>query len=109
MLLFVRAKDLGEESMWTLPVENTAYVIMVVLYADDSVAHTTLSSDDKWRIDVHLDEVDPRYVEALIQLEDERYRFHPGVDPIAVGDIRDASTELDAALWLRSEILGYTK
>lgn len=57
---------------------------LVVLYADGSVAHTTLSTDDKWRIEVELDEVDPRYVSALIQLEDERFWHHPGVDPVAV-------------------------
>ncbi len=30
-------------------------------------------------------------------------------ESFAVGDIRDASTELDAALWLKSEVLGYSK
>ncbi len=44
-----------------------------------------LSDDDKFRMPVSLDRVDPAYVEALIALEDERFFSHPGVDPIAIG------------------------
>jgi penicillin-binding protein 1C len=56
----------------------------VVLYRDDTTAHVFLSDDDKWRIPVALERVDPDYVTALVALEDSRFYAHPGVDPIAI-------------------------
>ncbi|MGM0555302.1 MAG: penicillin-binding protein 1C [Myxococcota bacterium] len=57
----------------------------VVTWRDGRAAHVFLSADDKRRIPVALERVDPAYVEALIALEDERFWDHPGVDPVAVG------------------------
>jgi penicillin-binding protein 1C len=57
----------------------------VVTWNDGKTAHVLLSEDDKQRMPVSLDRVDPAYVEALIALEDERFWQHPGVDPIAIG------------------------
>ncbi|MCK6544544.1 penicillin-binding protein 1C [Myxococcota bacterium] len=56
----------------------------VVELSDGSWAHVFLSPDEKWRIQVDLDEVDPAYVDALIRLEDKRFWAHLGVDPIAI-------------------------
>ncbi len=56
----------------------------VVTWQDGKVAHVLLSADDKQRIPVDLDRVDPHYVRALVALEDERFWHHPGVDPIAI-------------------------
>lgn len=67
-----------------LPQRLGARDSVVVLYADRSVAHVFLSDDERWRIEAPLDEVDPRYVEALVALEDQRFWWHPGVDPVAV-------------------------
>ena len=57
----------------------------VVEYRDGSAAHIFLSPDDRWRIRTDLDQIDPDYLEALVALEDERFWYHPGVDPLAVG------------------------
>lgn len=57
----------------------------MITWRDGSPAHLFLSDDDKWRVGVSLDEVDPQYIEALVALEDERFWVHPGVDPIAIG------------------------
>ena len=57
---------------------------VVVEYRDGDAAHIFLSPDDKWRIDTELEEVDPDYVRSLVSLEDERFWYHPGVDPVAV-------------------------
>ena len=43
-----------------------------------------LAPDERWRLPVSLDDVDPRFVEALVALEDQRFWSHDGVDPIAV-------------------------
>jgi penicillin-binding protein 1C len=57
----------------------------VVEYADGTPMCVYLSPDDKWRIHVALDEVDPDYIEALLKFEDGRFYVHPGVDPVAIG------------------------
>ena len=37
-----------------------------------------------WRLEARLDEIDPEFQRRLIAIEDERFWFHPGVDPIAL-------------------------
>jgi penicillin-binding protein 1C len=43
-------------------------------------------ADDKgvWRYEVGLDEVSPRYIEALLTYEDRWFWSHPGVNPLAI-------------------------
>lgn len=55
-----------------------------VYYEDGRVAHTFLSPDDRWRISINLDDIDPNYINALIAIEDKRFWWHIGFDPIAV-------------------------
>ncbi|HET7501034.1 MAG TPA: penicillin-binding protein 1C [Kofleriaceae bacterium] len=55
-----------------------------VEYRDGRPAHVFLSRDDKWRLPVALDDVDPRFIAALVALEDRRFFHHDGVDPIAI-------------------------
>lgn len=43
-----------------------------------------LSPDDKWRFPVRLSEVSPVFVEAVILKEDKRFRWHFGIDPLAI-------------------------
>ncbi|MCX5746334.1 MAG: penicillin-binding protein 1C [Proteobacteria bacterium] len=56
----------------------------VITYRDGTPAHVFLASDDKWRLPVTLDGVDPRFVDALVALEDKRFWSHDGVDTIAI-------------------------
>lgn len=72
---------------WTVPLPERLSTpgSTMVRYADGGTAHVFLSPDDRWRIPVHLDEVDPDYVAAVIEIEDARFHSHPGVDPVAVG------------------------
>ncbi len=58
---------------------------VVVTWADGRPAHVFLSPDEKWRFEARLESVDPRYVEALIAFEDQRFWSHPGVDVFAIG------------------------
>lgn len=37
-----------------------------------------------WRLEARLDEIDPEFQRRVIAIEDERFWFHPGVDPIAL-------------------------
>ncbi|MDP1705832.1 MAG: penicillin-binding protein 1C, partial [Sulfurimicrobium sp.] len=40
--------------------------------------------DHVWRHPVALADVSPRYIEALIRYEDRAFRWHPGVNPVAL-------------------------
>lgn len=51
-----------------------------------------LSPDQKWRFPVRHTEVSPVLLKAVILKEDSRFRWHPGVDPLAV--VRAALTNL---------------
>ena len=41
-------------------------------------------SEGIWRYPVTIEEVSPRYLEALIQYEDRWFWEHPGVNPLSV-------------------------
>ncbi len=73
-------------AVWFVPLPERleARGSTVVLYEDGSVAHAFLSEDERWRIHSDLEEIDPRYVKALVQFEDHRFWQHPGVDVIAL-------------------------
>lgn len=72
---------------WWVPLpERVAMPGSTVLrWRDGEVAHVVLAPDERWRVPVGLDEVDPLYVEALLRFEDRRFWYHPGVDPLAIG------------------------
>lgn len=38
----------------------------------------------RWRLRVHLDDVDPQFVRMLVAYEDHRFWTHHGVDPLAI-------------------------
>jgi len=66
-----------------LPDRDTGWS-SVIEYRDGSPAHVFLSPDDKWRLQVDLEEVDPKLIDGLVALEDKRFWSHDGVDPIAI-------------------------
>jgi penicillin-binding protein 1C len=84
--LGVLAYGLALVLAWALPLPERLAVpgSVVVSYADGSPAHVFLAPDDRWRVPVSLDDVDPAYLDALVALEDARFWWHPGVDPIAI-------------------------
>ena len=57
---------------------------VTVEYRDGTPAHVFLTHDEKWRLPVSLERVDPKFVAALIALEDKRFFSHVGVDPLAI-------------------------
>lgn len=56
----------------------------VVEYRDGTPAYVFLTPDDKWRLAVDVDAVDPTFVAALVELEDKRFWDHDGVDGRAI-------------------------
>lgn len=55
-----------------------------VLDRDGRAMIQLVGGDDQWRIGVSLDEMSPWLAAATIAVEDERFRSHPGVDPLAI-------------------------
>jgi penicillin-binding protein 1C len=66
------------------PPDATLVPSTIIEYRDGRPAYVFLSPDDKWRLPVELARVDPRFVEALVALEDQRFYQHAGVDSIAI-------------------------
>lgn len=56
----------------------------VVTAADGTVLHAFLTPDDKWRLYTTQRELTPALRKALIFKEDRWFRWHPGVNPLAV-------------------------
>lgn len=62
---------------------NIAYS-PVITAADGSVIHAFLSRDDKWRMQLQADEVNPSLKKAILLKEDRYFYYHPGVNPLAL-------------------------
>ncbi len=71
---------------WLLPLPErlSSPHSAVIEYRDGTTAHVFLAPDERWRVPTRTEDVDPAYLRALQTLEDKRFRWHLGVDPIAV-------------------------
>ena len=56
----------------------------IVTADDGTILHAFLTSDDKWRMYTELDEITPQLKKAIIHKEDKYFRYHVGVNPLAV-------------------------
>jgi penicillin-binding protein 1C len=56
--------------------------VVVDRHGEWLMAFTT--RDGTWRLEARLNEIDPEFQRRLIAIEDERFWWHPGVDPIAL-------------------------
>jgi penicillin-binding protein 1C len=72
----------------------------VVLARDGTPLRAFANSSGVWRYPVAIDDVSPRYIEALLGYEDRWFRWHPGVNPFAF-----ARASLQA-LWHREIVSG---
>lgn len=57
---------------------------LLVIARDGTPLRAFPDRDHIWRHPVTLEQVSPRYVDALIQYEDRAFRWHPGVNPLAL-------------------------
>jgi len=55
----------------------------VVLARDGTPLRRFANPDGVWRYRVSLDDVSPRYIDAVIGYEDRWFHWHPGINPIA--------------------------
>ncbi|WP_374357494.1 penicillin-binding protein 1C [Chitinimonas sp.] len=56
----------------------------VVLARDGTPLRAFADARHVWRYPVRIEQVSPRYVEALIRYEDRAYWWHPGINPLAM-------------------------
>ncbi|HLY56447.1 MAG TPA: penicillin-binding protein 1C [Stellaceae bacterium] len=58
---------------------------VTVTARDGELLHTFTTSDGKWRLATTPEQVDPTYIRMLLAAEDNRFREHRGIDPLALG------------------------
>mgnify|MGYP002622225511 CR=1 FL=1 len=63
--------------------KDTSYAT-VVTDRNGELLGARIADDQQWRFPP-CDSVPERYATALVQFEDRRFKWHPGVDPIALG------------------------
>ena len=66
------------------PLERVRDVSPVVLDHNGQWLMAFTTRQGTWRLEARLDEIDPEFQRRLIAIEDERFWFHPGFDPIAL-------------------------
>ncbi len=67
------------------PLADDVALSIVVTDRGGRVLRVFPVDDGRWRLAADLDALDPRFVEALIALEDQRFAEHHGVDWLALG------------------------
>jgi len=67
------------------PLGRDLEVSKMVLDRSGTLLRAYLTSEGRWRLPATRNDVDPRYLEALLAYEDKRFFAHHGVDPIAMG------------------------
>lgn len=71
------------DKIWPLPLHEVDPARVVVAH-DGTPLWRFADADGIWRYPVTIDEVSPRYLEALINYEDRWFWQHPGVNPFSV-------------------------
>lgn len=73
-------------SLGPVPLDQTRQVSTIVLDRDGKLLRAYAMADGRWRLPVTAASgVDPTYVNLLLAYEDQRFRRHAGVDPLALG------------------------
>ncbi|EBA8079224.1 peptidoglycan glycosyltransferase PbpC [Salmonella enterica] len=81
--LFILLVLWAADNLWPLPLNEVNPARVVV--ADDGTPLWRFADDEGiWRYPVTIEEVSPRYLEALINYEDRWFWQHPGVNPFSV-------------------------
>ncbi|WP_241094984.1 penicillin-binding protein 1C [Marinicauda algicola] len=75
---------LALDALFPPPIERGRVVSTVVADREGRALRAFPVEDGRWRLAADLTRLDPDFVEALIAVEDARFRSHPGVDPLAV-------------------------
>ncbi len=83
-VLFVLLALLTLDFAFPPPLQRAYVVSPVALDKDGAWLRAFTTRDGKWRLAARLKEIDPEFVRRLVAVEDKRFWFHPGVDPLAL-------------------------
>nr|WP_246658082.1 penicillin-binding protein 1C [Afipia massiliensis] len=72
-------------SLPPLPFEDARKVSTTILDRNGKLLRAFAMADGRWRLPAHAKDVDPGYLNLLLNYEDKRFRSHIGVDPLAMG------------------------
>ncbi|MFH3156500.1 peptidoglycan glycosyltransferase PbpC [Citrobacter portucalensis] len=81
--LLIVAAVWAADKIWPLPLHEVDPARVVVAH-DGTPLWRFADAEGIWRYPVTIDEVSPRYLEALINYEDRWFWKHPGVNPFSV-------------------------
>ncbi|EHW9405847.1 peptidoglycan glycosyltransferase PbpC [Salmonella enterica] len=81
--LFILLALWAADNLWPLPL-NEVHPARVVVAHDGTPLWRFADAEGIWRYPVTIEEVSPRYLEALINYEDRWFWQHPGVNPFSV-------------------------
>ncbi|WP_019949454.1 penicillin-binding protein 1C [Hymenobacter aerophilus] len=69
---------------WVFPLPPAPRYSPIVLAADGTVLHAYLNPTQKWRMKTELSEITPVLRQTIIEKEDRWFRWHFGVNPLAL-------------------------
>jgi penicillin-binding protein 1C len=73
-------------SLGPLPLEQARRVSTTIVDRNGKLLRAYAMADGRWRLPVDArTDVDPGYLKLLLAYEDQRFRSHAGVDPLALG------------------------
>ena len=80
-------------SLGSLPLAQARQVSSTVIDRNGKLLRAYAMADGRWRLPVDAKkDVDPTYVNLLLAYEDQRFRQHAGVDPLALAAPRSSSS-----------------
>jgi penicillin-binding protein 1C len=79
------AAGLWIASLPPLPFDQARKVSTTVVDRNGRLLRAFAMADGRWRLPAQVKDVDPGYLNLLLDYEDRRFRSHLGVDPLALG------------------------
>jgi penicillin-binding protein 1C len=72
-------------SLPPLPFDQARQISTTIVDRNGKLLRAFAMADGRWRLPAQVKDVDPGYLNLLLNYEDRRFRSHVGVDPLAMG------------------------